>query len=87
MIIIVAGLAVPTLFAYMLNNDDVPPLRKDRLRFARSASAPLPPETHRKFESRFGVPIVEQWWQKRVRKSYQTRRLRADWLPRHWFWQ
>ena len=51
--------AVPTLFAYMLNNEDVPPLRKDRLRFARSASAPLPPETHRKFESRFGIPIIE----------------------------
>ena len=51
--------AVPTLFAYMLNNEDVPPLRKDRLRFARSASAPLPPETHRNFETRFGIPIIE----------------------------
>ena len=51
--------AVPTLFAYMLNNDAVPPLRQDRLRFARSASAPLPPETHRKFEKRFGIPIIE----------------------------
>lgn len=43
----------------MLNNEAVPPLRKKRLRFARSASAPLPPETHRKFESRFGIPIIE----------------------------
>ena len=51
--------AVPTLFAYMLNNAEEPPLRKARLRFARSASAPLPPETHRKFESRFGIPIIE----------------------------
>ena len=51
--------AVPTLFAYMLNNDAVPPLRQDWLRFARSASAPLPPETHRKFEKRFGIPIIE----------------------------
>lgn len=51
--------AVPTLFAYMLNNEDKPPLYKTRLRFARSASAPLPPETHRKFESRFGLPIIE----------------------------
>lgn len=51
--------AVPTLFAYMLNNEDEPPLRRDRLRFARSASAPLPPETHRKFERRFGIPIIE----------------------------
>ena len=51
--------AVPTLFAYMLNNDDAPPLHVKRLRFARSASAPLPPETHRKFEARFGIPIIE----------------------------
>jgi len=51
--------AVPTLFAYMLNNEVVPSLRKGRLRFARSASAPLPPETHRKFEARFGIPIIE----------------------------
>ena len=51
--------AVPTLFAYMLNNEAAAPLRKDRLRFARSASAPLPPETHRKFEARFGIPIIE----------------------------
>ena len=51
--------AVPTLFAYMLNNDEIPPLRTDRLRFARSASAPLPPETHRKFEERFQIPIIE----------------------------
>ena len=51
--------AVPTLFAYMLNNEDAPPLHAKRLRFARSASAPLPPETHRKFEARFGIPIIE----------------------------
>ena len=51
--------AVPTLFAYLLHNDEVPKLREGRLRFARSASAPLPPETHRKFEERFGIPIIE----------------------------
>ena len=29
------------------------------VRFARSASAPLPPEQQRAFEDRFGIPIVE----------------------------
>lgn len=51
--------AVPTLFAYLLNDDCMPDIDADRLRFARSASAPLPPETHRKFEARFGIPIIE----------------------------
>ena len=51
--------AVPTLFAYLLNDDSEPAVNADRLRFARSASAPLPPETHRRFESRFGIPIIE----------------------------
>jgi acyl-CoA synthetase (AMP-forming)/AMP-acid ligase II len=37
----------------------MPDIDADRLRFARSASAPLPPETHRKFEARFGIPIIE----------------------------
>ena len=51
--------AVPTLFAYLLNDDAVPELDRDRLRFARSASAPLPPEIHRQFEKRFSIPIIE----------------------------
>lgn len=51
--------AVPTLFAYLLNDDSAPDIHADRLRFARSASAPLPPETHRRFEKRFGIPIIE----------------------------
>ena len=51
--------AVPTLFAYLLNDENKPEINQDRLRFARSASAPLPPETHRRFEQRFGIPIIE----------------------------
>ena len=51
--------AVPTQFIYIMNDDRKPPLRQDRLRFARSASAPLPPETHHRFEARFGIPIIE----------------------------
>jgi len=51
--------AVPTLFAYLLNDETVPVLDRQRLRFARSASAPLPPEIHRQFEKRFSIPIIE----------------------------
>jgi acyl-CoA synthetase (AMP-forming)/AMP-acid ligase II len=54
--------AVPTLFAYLLNDETpVTPVTidKDRLRFARSASAPLSPEIHRQFEEKFGIPIIE----------------------------
>tara|TARA_B100001996_G_scaffold377553_1_gene360342 strand:+ start:580 stop:2112 length:1533 start_codon:yes stop_codon:yes gene_type:complete len=51
--------AVPTLFAYLLNSKVLPKLDKDRIRFARSASAPLSPEIHRQFEKRFGIPIIE----------------------------
>ena len=51
--------AVPTLFAYLLNDETVTDLNHDRLRFARSASAPLPPEIHRQFEKRFSIPIIE----------------------------
>ena len=51
--------AVPTLFAYLLNDDTPPDIDRDRLRFSRSASAPLSPEIHRRFEARFGIPIIE----------------------------
>jgi acyl-CoA synthetase (AMP-forming)/AMP-acid ligase II len=51
--------AVPTLFAYLLNDETVPELNRERLRFSRSASAPLPPEIHRQFEKRFNIPIIE----------------------------
>lgn len=51
--------AVPTLFAYLLNDEAEVNINKDRLRFSRSASAPLSPEIHRRFEERFGIPIIE----------------------------
>ena len=51
--------AVPTLFAYLLNDEADVTLNKNRLRFSRSASAPLSPEIHRRFEERFGIPIIE----------------------------
>jgi len=51
--------AVPTLFAYLLNDDTPARIDRDRLRFSRSASAPLSPDIHRRFEERFGIPIIE----------------------------
>ena len=50
--------AVPTQFSYILNNEEVPE-DLSSLRFARSASSPLSPDIHKKFEKRFGIPIIE----------------------------
>lgn len=52
---------VPTIIAYLLN---APTPRErgldvSRVKFCRSASAPLPPELHRAFEARFGIGIIE----------------------------
>ncbi len=51
---------VPTIISHLLHGPDTPGSSViERLRFARSASAPLPIETQRSFEDRFGLPIVE----------------------------
>ena len=53
---------VPTIIAYLLNGPDLTPGQAAAcagVRFGRSASAPLPPEQHRAFESRFGFSVVE----------------------------
>jgi long-chain acyl-CoA synthetase len=53
---------VPTIVAYLLNGPDLTPSQREAangVRYARSASAPLPPEQQRDFEQRFGIPIVE----------------------------
>lgn len=50
---------VPTLFSYLLNDEGATRLETNRLRFVRSASAPLAPETQRLFEKRFSIPIIE----------------------------
>lgn len=52
--------AVPTQYAYLLK----PPvpldnLRLGKLRFCRSASAPLPVRVRKEFEQHYGVPIIE----------------------------
>jgi long-chain acyl-CoA synthetase len=52
---------VPTIIAYLLNGPDPRSLGLDvsRVRFCRSASAPLPPEQHRAFEAKFGIGVIE----------------------------
>jgi acyl-CoA synthetase (AMP-forming)/AMP-acid ligase II len=51
---------VPTIINYLLNdNFDVSKLNLSSIRFGRSASAPLSPEVHKKFEQVFQVNIVE----------------------------
>ena len=51
---------VPTIIAYLLNAAE--PGRTHvypKVRFGRSASAPLPPEQHKAFERRFGISVIE----------------------------
>lgn len=52
---------VPTMIAYLLQHDGEKTVARgaDRLRFCRSASAPLPPAQQLAFEQRFGVGIIE----------------------------
>ena len=52
---------VPTIIAYLLNGDDPRHRGLDiaRVKFCRSASAPLPPEQHRAFEAKFDIGIIE----------------------------
>ncbi len=52
---------VPTIIAYLLNGPHPREHGHDisRVKFCRSASAPLPPELHRAFEERFGISIIE----------------------------
>src|SRR4029077_16459676 len=53
---------VPTIIAYLINGPEPTTQQAAacaRVRFARSASAPLPPEHHRAFEARFGISVLE----------------------------
>ena len=49
---------VPTIVSRLLHNEKQPP-PLPHLRFGRSASSALAPETHRQFEKRFGIPLIE----------------------------
>ena len=52
---------VPTIISYLAASDAGTPqtVRRARVRFGRSASAPLAPELHRAFERKFGLSIIE----------------------------
>jgi long-chain acyl-CoA synthetase len=53
---------VPTIIAYLLNGPALSEPQADAcrgVRFARSASAPLPREQHEAFEARFGIGVIE----------------------------
>jgi acyl-CoA synthetase (AMP-forming)/AMP-acid ligase II len=52
--------AVPAIITVLAM--DPPAIRvPERVRFVRSASAPLPPRTLRRFEDAFGIPVVETY--------------------------
>ncbi len=50
---------VPTMISYLLNSQEMPGQNLGRIRFCRSASAPLPPSQHRAFEERFNIGMIE----------------------------
>lgn len=52
---------VPTMIAYLVNAAEQKEVTEDlsRVRFCRSASAPLPPSQHRAFEKKFGIGVIE----------------------------
>jgi acyl-CoA synthetase (AMP-forming)/AMP-acid ligase II len=53
--------AVPTIFSILLSRTSEIEAEGNSLRFARSASAPLPEATLCEFERRFGVPVIESY--------------------------
>ena len=50
---------VPTIISFLLEGAAPAPDTLSRIRFCRSASAALPPEHLRAFESRFGIGVIE----------------------------
>ncbi len=50
---------VPTIIAYLLNAKSETAQAFPSVKFARSASAPLPPEQHLAFEKTFGIGVIE----------------------------
>jgi acyl-CoA synthetase (AMP-forming)/AMP-acid ligase II len=50
---------VPTMVSYLLEGEAPPREALKHVRFARSASAPLPPEHLRAFQEKFGVSVIE----------------------------
>jgi acyl-CoA synthetase (AMP-forming)/AMP-acid ligase II len=52
--------AVPAIITVLAMDPPATPI-SGRVRFVRSASAPLPPYTLRRFEDAFGIPVVETY--------------------------
>jgi long-chain acyl-CoA synthetase len=50
---------VPTIISYLIDQGPTSQSQEVRLKFCRSASAPLPPEHHKAFEEMFGIGIIE----------------------------
>ena len=50
---------VPTIVSYLLESPVPPRETIGRVRFCRSASAPLPPQHLRAFEDKFGIGVIE----------------------------
>jgi len=50
---------VPTMVSYLLEGAAPPRESLARIRFCRTASAPLPPEHLRAFEGKFGIGVIE----------------------------
>lgn len=52
---------VPTMISYLINSPgpDELGISIEKVRFCRSASAPLPPSQHRAFEEKFGIGVIE----------------------------
>jgi long-chain acyl-CoA synthetase len=50
---------VPTIVSYLLEGEAPPRESIARIRFCRSASAPLPPEHLLAFQSKFGISVIE----------------------------
>ncbi|MBJ6724369.1 AMP-binding protein [Geomesophilobacter sediminis] len=53
--------AVPTILSLLLSHPDPPREDLATLRFARSASAPLPVPVLKQFERRFEIPVIETY--------------------------
>ncbi len=52
---------VPTLITLLLKDPEATPKKTQRIRFIRSASAPLPDSVRTGAETRFGIPLVQSY--------------------------
>jgi oxalate---CoA ligase len=53
--------AVPAIITVLAMDPPADPAAARRVRFVRSASAPLPPPVLRRFEQAFGIPVIETY--------------------------